>query len=183
MARAGVGPEQLVVDVGAGRGALTLPLARTGASVWAVEADPVWAAELTAEVGRQRDLDVRVITTDLRRLRLPTTPYRVVANPPFGATTDLLRLLLDRPERGPERADLVVQREVAHKHTSVPPRHLRTAAWAPWWEFELGPPVPRSAFRPVPKVDAAVLTIRRRTVPLLPERLAPDLADILRPHW
>ncbi|MEM9565211.1 MAG: hypothetical protein AAGA93_21495, partial [Actinomycetota bacterium] len=56
-------------------------------------------------------------------------------------------------------------------------------AWAPWWTFELGWTVPRDAFRPVPAVDAAVLTVTRRSDPVLPERLAPDFADILRPHW
>ena len=36
-------------DLGAGTGALTLPLAATGATVWAVEADPTWAARLRRE--------------------------------------------------------------------------------------------------------------------------------------
>lgn len=175
-----------MLDIGAGRGALSRPLARTGAEVWAIEADPVWAARLTDGVASDPTVDarlVRIIRADVRAVRLPHRPYRVVANPPFGLTTDVLRLLLDDPTTGPERLDLVVQREVARKHAANPPRHLRTAAWAPWWTFELGWTVPRDAFRPVPAVDAAVLTVTRRSDPVLPERLAPDFADILRPHW
>jgi 23S rRNA (adenine-N6)-dimethyltransferase len=107
----------------------------------------------------------------------------VVANPPFARTTAILSLLLDEPSGGPTRADLVLEQGVARKHAASPPRALRTAAWAPWWDFEGGPPVPRSSFRPRPSVDAAVLTIRRRTTPLLPERLAPDYLETLRPLW
>jgi 23S rRNA (adenine-N6)-dimethyltransferase len=179
-----LGPDDLVVDIGAGVGALTIPLARTGARVWAVEPDPDWAERLTAIVDRQALTDrVRVIPTTFERLRLPRTPYRVVANPPFGRTTTILSKLLDDPTAGPIRADLVLERAVARKHAAEPPRALRTAAWSPWWEFELGMAVPRTAFRPRPSVDAAVLRIRRRAVPLLPERLARDFCEALRPLW
>jgi 23S rRNA (adenine-N6)-dimethyltransferase len=174
-----LGPDDLVVDLGAGNGALTWPLAATGAEVWAVESDPVWAERLRA----RREGRVRVIPTDLRRLRCPKDPYRVVANPPFGLTTELLGMLLDRPDRGPTRADLIVQLEVARKHSSAPPASLRTAAWSPWWEFEFGSIVRRTSFRPQPSVDAAVLTIRRRCPAILPERLAPGFAERLRIDW
>ena len=174
-------PGELVVDVGAGTGALTVPLARTGVEVWAVEADPVWAQRLAATVAA--DDRVRVIRADLRALRLPRRPFRVVANPPFGLTTALLALLLDDPARGPARADLVLQREVARKHAATPPRALHTAAWAPWWEFDLGTAIDREAFRPRPSVDAQVLSIRRRSQPILPLHLAPRMREALRPYW
>lgn len=174
----------VVVDLGAGIGALTVPLASAarscGVEVWAVEADPRWAEQLRRAVD---GLGVRVIGADLRTLRLPAVPYVVAANLPFGATTDALALLLDRPDRGPVRADLVVQREVARKHAATPPTSLRTAAWAPWWEFSLGPAIGRRSFRPVPSVDAAVLTVTRRDPPVLPTHLAPGFRTTLRSSW
>ena len=81
------------------------------------------------------------------------------------------------------RADLIVQFEVARKHASTPPTALRTAGWAPWWEFELGPVDPADSFRPQPSVDAAVLTIRKRRPAILPERLAPTFVERLRTDW
>lgn len=180
----GVAPGELVVDLGAGTGALTVPLARAGAQVWAVEADPIWAERLSATLRREGVAgSVRVIKADLRRLRLPTSPYRVAANPPFALTTEILAKLLDEPARGPSAADLLLQREVARKHATSPPTTLRTAAWSPWWTFELGPVVGRGAFRPRPAVDAAVLRIRRRTPPVLPPALAPGFRETLRPAW
>jgi 23S rRNA (adenine-N6)-dimethyltransferase len=175
---------EVVVDLGAGSGALTRPLASMarplGLDVWAVEADPHWAERLHRDL---RHLGVRVICTDLRSLRLPAVPYVVAANLPFGVTTDALALLLDRPERGPLRADVFVQREVARKLATAPATSLRTAAWAPWWEFTLGATVRRQSFRPVPSVDAAVLTVTRRDPPVLPVELAPEFRETLRASW
>jgi 23S rRNA (adenine-N6)-dimethyltransferase len=174
----------VVVELGAGAGALTVSLARRarpfGIEVWAVEADPVWAERLAHSV---QGLGVRVIRADLRSLRLPTVPYVVAANLPFGVTSDALAMLLDRPERGPLRADIVVQREVAHKHAARPPTSLRTASWAPWWQFDRGMTIDRRSFRPVPQVDAAVLTVTRRDPPVLPVMLAPQFRETLRSAW
>lgn len=177
-------PGELVVDVGAGRGALTLPIARAGARVLAVESDPVWTQQLTnrvASAGLAKQ--VQVIRTDLRRLSWPSEPYRVAASPPYSLTTALLARLLDEPHEGPFRADLILQYEVVRKHASRPPAALRTAAWAPWWEFEVGGKISRRAFRPVPSVDSAVLVIRRRQESILPDWVAPQLRQALRGVW
>ena len=179
-----VNPGELVVDLGAGKGELTLALARAGAKVLAVEIDPVWVNHLRDAVGLARlDKRVKVVEGDLRRVPLPTPPYRVVANPPFAVTTTLIARLLDRPEQGPWRADLLIQVEVARKRAAQPPNTLRSAAWAPWWTFEHGPTIPARAFRPVPSVDIALLTIQRREPPLLPYWLAPHMRELLRPAW
>lgn len=175
-------PGELVVDLGAGAGALTRGLLDAGARVWAVEIDPTWVERLRVSV-EARHANVRVIASDLRNLRMPREPYRVVANPPFGLTTETLAKLLDHPDRGPQRADLIVQKEVAIKLALQPPASLRAAAWAPWWEFCVGQIVGRNAFRPRPSVDAAVLTIVRRDPSVLPTWLGPQLRELLRPAW
>lgn len=179
-----VEPDQLIVDVGAGTGALTIPLARAGARVVAIESDPDWERRLRDAVSRAGVADrVRTVVGDFLSTPLPTKPYRVIANPPFALTTALFARLLDDPTHGPWRADILVQYEVARKRAATPPANLRTAAWAPWWSFRLGPKVPRTAFRPVPKVDAALLIVRRRDPEVFPEWLAPKLRELLRPGW
>jgi 23S rRNA (adenine-N6)-dimethyltransferase len=177
-------PDQLVVEIGAGRGALTVPLALRGAKVIAVETDPIWASQLRDRLNESR-LGERatVVQEDFRSIDPPDTDFRVISSPPFGLTTELFEHLFDRPTRGPWRADLLIQHEVARKRATTPPTTLRSAAWTPWWEFELGPTVPARAFRPVPRVDAALLTARRRAIALLPEWLAPELRKLLRPGW
>lgn len=179
-----VAEDDLVVDVGAGSGALTVPLALSGARVLAVEVDPAWAERLRARVHLAGvDERVDVVRADLRWVPWPREPFRVVANPPFNLTTALLHRLLDDPAAGPVRADLIVQAAVARKRAQQPPTTLLSAAWAPWWECSTGLRIDRRAFRPVPRVDAALLTFRRRDPPLLPPHLAPTFASLLRPAW
>jgi len=101
---------------------------------------------------------------------LPCTPYRVVANPPFGRTAAILHRLLDHPEGGLVRADLVVQWQVARHRARVeagPPLDLLGATWAPWWRFTRGRRLPAASFNPRPGVDAAVLEVTRRARPLI----------------
>ncbi|MPZ88383.1 MAG: methyltransferase domain-containing protein [Nitriliruptorales bacterium] len=180
----GVRPGEVVVDVGAGTGALTLPLARAGAQVLAIEADPVWGRKLKQRV-RSAGLGDRVdvVVGDLRRVQLPGPPYRVVACPPYDHTTALLRRLLDDPVTGPERADLVLQWEVARKRAARPPTTLLSTGWAPWWEIMLVGRIPASAFRPRPTVDSGWLAVRRREPALLPAEVAGAFADFLRARW
>jgi 23S rRNA (adenine-N6)-dimethyltransferase len=179
-----VKPGELIVEFGPGRGALTVPIARRGGQVIAIEADEAWASQLHHRL-EQAGLgeEVRVVHGDFRSTPLPDSAYRVISSPPFGLTTQLFEHLFDRPASGPWRADLLLQYEVARKRVGSPPGTLRSAAWAPWWEFELGPVVPATAFRPAPSVDAALLTVRRREHPVLPEWLAPQLRELLRSGW
>jgi 23S rRNA (adenine-N6)-dimethyltransferase len=148
-------PGALVLDVGAGAGALTEPLVRTGARVIAVEAHPGRARSL-----RERfDGDLVVVQADARDMRLPRRPYHVVANPPFGITTALLRRLL-QPGSRLLSARLIVQDQAARRWSG--PAAPASRRW--WTTFEVtpGPRLPRKAFSPPPHVDARVLVIRRR---------------------
>lgn len=184
LARIDLRADELVVDVGAGTGALTIPLARTGVSVLAIERDRRWVAELQQRIEQAGVAGrVQLRRGDLRQVSWPRRPYRVVASPPYGLTTRLLGRLLDDPVRGPTRADLLVQWEVACKRAASPPKTLRSATWAPWWQFQLGEKVPRTAFRPVPATDSGWLHVTRRDPPILPEHLAAGFHEILRPHW
>ena len=143
VARAEVGRGDLVLDVGAGAGAITRHLIGTGARVVAVELHPGRASALRARFGRS----VKVVQADAADLWLPTQPFFVVANPPFGALTGLLKRLLG-PRSQLVRAELVVPRYAAARWARTPtPFTIRR-----------GPRVPRHAFTPAPPDDAAVLT-------------------------
>jgi 23S rRNA (adenine-N6)-dimethyltransferase len=184
LARLDLDVDELVVDVGAGRGALTIPLARAGARVLAIERDRHMAADLQQQIVDAGVADrVQIRRADLRQVPWPREPYRVVASPPYALTTRLLARLLDDPRTGPDRADLLLQWEVARKRAVSPPSTLRSAAWAPWWRFELGERVPRRAFRPVPGTDSGWLVVTRRDPPVLPDHLAPHFREALEPHW
>jgi 23S rRNA (adenine-N6)-dimethyltransferase len=170
VADAGVDRAHRVVDLGAGAGALTNALAATGASVLAVELDDELARGLAVRFAAAPN--VTVFRADVCDVPLPATPFRVVANPPFGHTAAVLRRLLDQPTGtgGLERADLVVQWQVARHRARVDtgePADLLGATWGPWWHFARGRRLPAACFRPRPSVDAAVLVVTRRDPPLV----------------
>lgn len=139
-----------MLDLGAGVGALTRPLAATGARVIAIELHPGRAATLRGTVTR----NVKVVRADVRDLRLPGRAFRVVANPPFDGISAVLDRLTVRSSRL-ERADLVLPRAVAHRWAG----RLRARGD---WEADVTTMLPRSAFTPRPRVDCCVLVIERR---------------------
>ncbi len=183
VADAAIDPGGLVVDIGAGAGACTFALARHELEVVALEKDPHWAGILRDEVRRRGLHNVTVVCRDALDYRLPRRPFRVLSSLPFGATTAILRHLLDDTQSGLERADLVVQWEVARKRAAAPPTTLLSTSWAPWWSFDAGRRIPATAFRPVPAVDAGVLRVTRRVPPLLPEHMVSAYADFVRREW
>jgi 23S rRNA (adenine-N6)-dimethyltransferase len=170
----GLGPDDLVLDLGAGTGVLTAALARVARAVIAVELDHELAERLRSHFGR-----VRVLEADARSVELPRQPFRVVANLPFDCGTDVLRRLLD-PRVPLVSADVIVQWELALKRTSVWPATQAAVEWGAWHELALVRRLPRCCFAPRPAVDAAVLRATRRTVPLVAPEHANDYRRFLR---
>jgi 23S rRNA (adenine-N6)-dimethyltransferase len=141
-----------VVDVGAGHGELTRQLLAAGARVIAVELHPGRAERLRE---RFAGTSVTVVRGDALSSRWPGRPFRVVANPPYGISAALLRVLL-APRSRLVAADLVMQRAVVRRCAE----ELRGPTSR--WRVRAGLSLPRNAFRPPPRVDSAVLVIRRR---------------------
>lgn len=156
VAEAGIARGILVIDVGAGAGALTAPLLDAGARVIAVEAHPGRADALRRRFGNS----IVVVQADARSLRLPRQGYRVVANPPFAVTSALLRRLL-QPGTRLTGADLVLQHQAARRWAS--PAAPGFARWGRDFTAGLGRPLPRTAFHPPPDVNARVLRVRPRS--------------------
>jgi len=104
-------------------------------------------------------LPVTVVQADALSLRLPHSPFRVVASPPYAITSPLLRLLL-APSSQLTAADLVLQRAVVRRYAGG--QAAGPGRWRRRWRLQVGRPLPRSAFQPSPRVDSAVLVVRRR---------------------
>jgi 23S rRNA (adenine-N6)-dimethyltransferase len=160
---AGVEPGELVVDVGAGRGAITAALVERGAEVWAVEADPALASGLRERFGAR----ARVVEADARRLSWPRRRFAVVANLPFAGATEILDSLLGDPTIPLCRAELVLQWEAATKRTAVWPSTLLGVLWGALYDLRLIGRLDPTAFAPPPSVDAGVIRALRRPEPLV----------------
>ena len=171
----GVGDGDLVVDIGAGNGLISAALVRRGAQVLAIERDPSLAERLRAKFATWPA--VTVVEGDVLETPLPDEPFRVVANIPFGITTKILRHLLDADALA--RADVIVQSEVARKRGSGGRGTLLNACWEPWFEFGTGARIAATAFRPRPRVDAAVLIVIRRSAPPVDPAARRDYTDFV----
>jgi len=169
---AGVGVDDVVVEVGPGLGSLTLGLLEVAARVVAVEIDPVLAGRLSATVeGRAPAYADRlevVLQDALTLTGVPgPAPTAFVANLPYNvAVPVLLRLLEHLPSL---RTGLVmVQAEVADR--LVAPPGSRTygvpsvkAAW--YAEVRRAGAIGRNVFWPAPNVDSGLVAFTRREPP------------------
>jgi 23S rRNA (adenine-N6)-dimethyltransferase len=156
IAAADVGPGDLVLDVGAGTGAITAQLLRRGASVVAIELHP---RRLHTLRERFAGLAVTVVRADATDLRLPRRPFKVVANPPFATTTALLRRLT-APSSRLEQASLILPAWAAARWAAG--RGTCGATSRATFAFARGPRVPAGAFHPAPPADPAILLVHRR---------------------
>ncbi|WP_194410850.1 23S ribosomal RNA methyltransferase Erm [Microbacterium cremeum] len=150
-----------ILEVGAGDGALTIPLARLGRDLTAIDVD-----EHRVQALRRRLPRVCVQQADA--LQHPLDHPVVVGNVPFHLTTPILRRMLSR--RGWHHAILLTQWEVARKRAGVGGGTMMSAQAAPWFEFALHSRVPAQHFRPMPSVDGGILRVTRRGAPLVDPR-------------
>jgi 23S rRNA (adenine-N6)-dimethyltransferase len=178
VAGAAIARSDLVVEIGAGTGRLTAPLADAAGRVVAIELDPHLADGLRRRFAR--DARVSVIEGDALLVPLPAEPHRVVGNVPFHITTALLRRLLDDPGSACLAADLIVQAGLARKRCAMRPCTMLSLSWLPWWRLSIERVLPAGSFVPRPSVDAAALAVRRREPALLPAGCAPAYRALLR---
>ncbi|QQM40113.1 ErmE/ErmH/ErmO/ErmR family 23S rRNA (adenine(2058)-N(6))-methyltransferase [Streptomyces liliifuscus] len=154
----------LVLEVGAGKGALTEVLAPRCRELLAYEIDPRLVPALRARFSGTPQ--VRVIGGDFLAARPPGSPFSVAGNVPFSRTADVVDWCLRAP--GLTDATLLTQLEYARKRTGdYGSWTLLTVRTWPRFEWRFLGRVTRTRFRPVPRVDAGIVRIERRRTPLL----------------
>ena len=168
---AGLTGEDVVVEVGPGRGALTRRLAERAGLVVALELDPALAEGLPERLGNPPNL--RVVTADARTVDIPAlldgrADYKVVANLPYYAANPILRRFLEAAAP-PSLMVLMLQREVARSVVAQPGgMGLLSVAVQCYARAGLVCTVPPRAFRPPPKVSSAVVRLDVRAEPAVP---------------
>ena len=163
----GVTARDLVLEIGAGRGALTACLATRAGRVLAVELDPVHAATLRDRF--RGETGVEILESDFLALPLPVEVFTVVANIPYGDTARIVARVLESHAR---EAWLVVQREAAQRFAGHPwgVETRQSLLAKARWEVEVRGYPRRTDFDPPPSVDSAILHLRRRATPLVDAR-------------
>ena len=167
----GVGGEDVVLEVGGGAGALTERVAHRVRRLHVIEVDERLRAELeplAREAGNVELVWADAVRTHLGALHPP--PTKVVSNLPYSIATPLiLKTIEELP--GVDSWTLLVQREIADRLRAAPgsriygsPSVLVQLAT----EVDLLRTVDRGVFTPRPRVDSALVALRRRA-PAAPE--------------
>lgn len=169
-----LGPEDAVLEIGAGTGALTDALSKHAAHVIAVEVDGRLIELLRRKLGHLPNVDVvqgnilDLSLTDLMRSdRLAARRCKVVANLPYYITSPVILKLLE--ETGfLERIVVLVQKEVAERMVAAP-GSKRYGAFSVVVQYhadaEIVGIVPPEAFWPAPKVSSAIVRLDVRSLP------------------
>ena len=170
---AGLGPDDVVVEVGPGLGSLTLALLPEVAHVTAVEVDPTLATALPDTVARLQPTHTdRLTVVQADALQLTTLPdpqpTALVANLPYNVSVPVVLTFLQHlPSL--QRVLVMVQLEVSERLAAGPGSRTfgvpsLKAAW--YADVRLAGTVPRSVFWPVPNVDSGLVAMVRRPPPV-----------------
>jgi len=165
-------PDDLIVEIGPGQGALTYPLAARAGKVLVIEKD----YSLVQLLEKNKPSNLEIISGDVLRLDLksliiahrgPAKRVKLAGNLPYHISTQILFVLLELKEVI-ERAVFLFQKEVAERITSGP----GSKKYSPLsillqnhFDCRLLFQVRPGAFSPPPKVDSACLLFLKREFP------------------
>lgn len=165
--------DELIIEIGAGKGALTLPLAERCRKVIAIEKDP----DLVAYLSERKKENIVILEGDVLRvdfgelLREEATPReqtKLVGNLPYSISTPLLFQILETGDFF-SSCVFLLQKEVAERLSAAP----GSKKYAPLsilfdieFEVRLHFCVAPGSFFPPPRVHSALISMRRREKPL-----------------
>jgi 23S rRNA (adenine-N6)-dimethyltransferase len=165
-----IGPCDTVYEIGPGTGTITTALARVAKHVIAIEKDP----ELVHRLRERFRLlaNVEIVEKDFLAYSLRTRhdsgalEYKIFASVPYNITAQVVRKILYERSNIDE-GYLILQKEAAKKFSGSPRETLFSILAKPFFEFQIISQLRRTDFRPVPNVDSVLLSIKRRTRPLI----------------
>jgi 16S rRNA (adenine1518-N6/adenine1519-N6)-dimethyltransferase len=162
-------PDDVFLEIGPGRGALTLPLAARCRRVVAVELDRALAARLRERAPANLEI-VEGDALSLDLAALTTEGGRLVGNLPYYISSPLLRRILDL--RGRLRdAHVMLQDEVARRVAAPPGSRdygILSVLYALWADVAIPLRFSPGAFEPAPRVASALLRARFLPAPRAP---------------
>lgn len=181
-------PDDIVFEIGAGLGALTLPIARAVKKVYAVEKDRRIADLLKTELLANRLSNVCTIEEDVLKINIGERvdagagKIIIIGNLPYNISSQILVQLI-RSRKTISRAILMFQEEFARRLTAVEGGRdygrlsvmLRYCS-----DIRTIASVKAAAFHPKPRIDSTVIEIRFRDTPQYPSTDETFLFDVIK---
>lgn len=173
--------DETFLEIGPGKGALTLPLARRAARVVAVELD----AQLAEALRRTAPSNVAVVSADALAVdfsALVPRGARLVGNLPYNISSPLLRRFLELRSHVID-GHVMLQEEVTRRVAASPGSRdygILSVLYAQWADVEAPLRFGPGSFLPPPRVDSALLRFRFRSRPRASLRDPEALEALLR---
>ena len=171
-----IGRDDLVVEIGPGKGVITRKLAEIARKVVAVEKDPRLVNKLKAEFSGQSG--VEIVEAEFLTWHLPEEPHKVFSNIPFQATADIIGKITT-PPNSPLESYLIIQKEAAERFITAFKKTQAAVLLEPFYETTIVRPIDRREFEPVPNVDAVLARFRKREKPLIDENKRQSFRDFV----
>lgn len=155
-----IGKNDLVLEIGPGKGIITKQLVQQAQHVFAVELDSHWYKYLQNKFIQTDNLIL--YQGDFLNFSLPALPYKVFANIPFSIEGRTIRKLIDA-KNPPEDCYLVVRKELAYR-LFVPYRENQFSLMhKPWFNFSIFHHFNRNDFSPATKVNIVMIRFKKRS--------------------
>lgn len=163
--------DDIILEAGPGTGNLTEKLTLEAKEIIAVEKDRRLIEQLQKRFTRPplvKAYLVKIVEEDILEFNpeaysLKSGGYKIVANIPYYITSHFLRIVFEQWPR-PELIVLMIQKEVAHRIMAKPPHtNLLALSVQLFANPQIIGSVSRGSFRPMPKVDSAIIKIIPKT--------------------
>lgn len=167
-----IGPDDLVVEIGPGKGMITRELLKRAGRVVAVERDPEFSEELSS-LEEQRHF--QLVIGDFLDWQLPREKYKVFSNIPFNYTADIVKKLTTA-DNLPTDIYLIMQKAAAYKFAGMPYHKNSLASILISIDFsvQMLREIDRESFKPKPSVDVVFVHFDRYARSQTPRSLIPE---------
>jgi len=162
-------PEDTLIEIGPGKGALTFLLTPKAGKVIVVEKDSRFASLLQERAPKNLQvLEEDILKVSFEKLQLPHTQAKLVGNLPYSISSPILFRVMEEKSVFSE-CHFLLQKEVAKRICALP----GSKAYAPlsiyffnFFSTKLHFILAPAAFYPPPKVDSAFISLKKRQAPL-----------------
>lgn len=151
----------IVLDIGAGRGIITKELSKYAKKVIAYELDNEYFKKLEEKF--KNNSNVILKNEDFLKTELPRNEFKVFANIPFSITADIVNMITSEDSKLKE-AYLFIQKESAERFIGKPVNTQISSILSFKYDLDIVERFNSYDFEPIPSIDIVLLSIKKKMV-------------------
>ncbi|MBP9817245.1 hypothetical protein KBC75_00625 [Candidatus Shapirobacteria bacterium] len=163
-----IGNNDLVIEIGPGKGVITRELTEKAGEVWGIEKDADLYKELEIKFKNLEFKNLKTYNQDFLEFKLPKKPYKVFSNIPFSITSEIMNKFLTEVNM-PDAMYLIMQLEVAEKFKGGVVETMSSVLTKPWYEVEILGEIDRTNFTLKPQVKIVFVKFVKRKIAYIKE--------------